>query len=90
MNQLAHAIRTDTLPAVTSTLSGMIAGMLPSRDNASLEVALKTAATGKLYKCTVPLSLARQANLTVGAIVEIIGIEAAPQYLRAVGLAVFR
>jgi len=90
MNQLAHSVRQEQSPVVTATFSGIVAGMLPSRNADSLELAVKATETGKIYDCTVPLSLAQQANLQIGAAVEIIGIEAAPQYVRAVGLAVFR
>ena len=89
MKQLAQSVR-NASPAVTATFSGVVAGMLPSRNAESLEVAVKATDTGKIYDCTVPLSLVQQANLQIGTHVEIIGIEAAPQYVRAVGLAVFR
>jgi hypothetical protein len=77
-------------PPVQATFSGIVAGMLPSRDAESIEVAIKATETGKIYDCTVPLSIAREVNLQIGAAVEVIGVEAAPRYVRAVGLAVFR
>jgi hypothetical protein len=93
MNPFAHPPRKPprpATPAAQATFSGIVAAMLPSRDPESIEVAIKATDTGKIYDCTVPLSIAREANLQVGAVVEVIGFEAAPQYVRAVGLAVFR
>lgn len=90
MNHLAPTARTTSSPAATATFSGVVAGMLPCRNSESMEVAVKATESGKIYDCTVPLSLVQEANLKVGAVVEIIGVEAAPYYVRAVGLAVFR
>lgn len=88
MNQLAHVLYASAPPA-TSSLSGMIVGLLPSRDTASVELAVKAAASGRIYDCKVPLALAGLTDLRVGAAVEIVGVEVAPQHLRVLEVAIF-
>ena len=77
------------LASETASFFGVIAGMLPSRDTASIEVAVKADETGRIYDCKVPVSLLGSQQLDIGTLVEIIGVEAAPRHVRAVGLAVF-
>jgi len=89
MSTLCMSPRSGPPSLATASFFGIIAGMLPSRDAGSIEVAVKADETGRIYDCMVPLALVANSPLSIGDAVEIIGVEAAPRFVRAVGLAIF-